>query len=56
LADLKTDLQEHLPVAILIGGTSYWKVIKDSSPIRLSETLVLIPSIFGWILLETGQE
>jgi hypothetical protein len=44
------DLQEDLPVEILIGGNSYWKVIKDSSPIRLSESLVLIPSIFGWVL------
>jgi hypothetical protein len=47
LADPKTDLHEDLPVEILIGGDSYWKVIKDSSPIPLSESLVLIPSIFG---------
>ena len=50
LADPKTVLQEDLPVAFLIGGDSYWKVMKVSPPIRLSGSLVLIPSIFGWVL------
>ena len=50
LADPKTDTMDELPVEILIGGDSYWKVVKDSSPIRISESLVLIPSIFGWVL------
>jgi hypothetical protein len=50
LADPKTDSLEDLPVEILIGGDSYWKIVKDSPPIRISESLVLIPSIFGWIL------
>jgi hypothetical protein len=50
LADPKTDSPEELPVEILIGGDSYWKIVKDSTPIRISESLVLIPSIFGWVL------
>ena len=50
LADPKTDSLEDLPVEVLIGGDSYWKIVEDSPPIRLSESLVLIPSIFSWIL------
>jgi hypothetical protein len=50
LADSKTDLQEELHVEILIGGDSYWKVIKDISPLRLSQSLVLLLSVFGWVL------
>jgi hypothetical protein len=50
LGEPKTDSLEDLPVKILIGGDSYWKILKDIPPIRISESLVLIPSIFGWIL------
>ena len=50
LADPKTNSLVELLVEILIGGDSYWKIVKDSSPVRISESLVLIPSIFGWIL------
>ena len=50
LADPKTGSQEDIPVEILIGGDHYWKVIKDSSPIRISPSAVLVPSTFGWIL------
>ena len=50
LADPKTDSLEDLPFEIFIGGDSYWKIVKESSPIRISESLVLIPSIFGCIL------
>jgi len=50
LADRKTDLLEDLPVEIHIDGDLYWKIIQDGSPIRLSESLVLIPTIFGWVL------
>ncbi|KAJ4437471.1 hypothetical protein ANN_17615 [Periplaneta americana] len=39
-----------LAIEILIGGDHYWKVVKDSSPIRISPTMVLIPSKLGWIL------
>jgi hypothetical protein len=37
-------------VEILIGGESYLEEIKNNSLIGLSESLVLIPSIFGWVL------
>jgi hypothetical protein len=50
LVDPKTDSLEELPIEILIGGNSYRKIVKDTSPIHISESLVLIPSIFGWIL------
>ena len=50
LADPKTGPQEDIPVEILIGGDHYWKVVKDSSPIRISSSAVLVPSTFGWIL------
>jgi hypothetical protein len=49
LADPKTDSLEEFPVEILIRGNSYWKIVKHISPIRISESLVLIPSIFGGI-------
>ena len=50
LVDPKTNIKEDLPFEIFFGGDSYRKVMKDSSPIRLSESLVLIPSIFGCVL------
>ena len=46
LADPKTFLQEDIPVEILIGGNHYWKVVKDSSPIYISISAVLVPSTF----------
>jgi hypothetical protein len=50
LADPKDDPEEDLPIEILIGGDHYWKIVKDSSPIRISALVVLIPSKLGWIL------
>jgi len=50
LADPKTDSIGELPVEILIGGDSYWKIVNDSSPMRISESLMLISSIIGWVL------
>jgi hypothetical protein len=50
LADPKTHSQEDIPVEILIGGDHYWKVVKDSPPIRISTLAVLVPTTFGWIL------
>jgi hypothetical protein len=50
LADTKTNPLEELALEILIGGESYWKIVKNTSPISISEFLVLIPSIFDWIL------
>ena len=42
--------QEDLPIEILIGGDHYWKIVKDSPPLRISPSLVLLPSKLGWIL------
>ena len=41
---------EDLPIEILIGGDHYWEIVKDTSPIRLSPPVVLLPSKLGWIL------
>lgn len=48
LAD-PTDTETELPIEVLIGGDQYWKIATDAAPIRLSSSLVLIPSKFGWI-------
>jgi hypothetical protein len=50
LSDPKTRPHEDIPVEILIGGDHYWKVVKDSSPIRISTSAALVPSTFCWIL------
>ncbi|KAJ4425764.1 hypothetical protein ANN_27387 [Periplaneta americana] len=51
LADPKDHTEDMtLPIEIIIGGDHYWKVVKDSSPICISPTVVLIPSKLGWIL------
>jgi hypothetical protein len=39
-----------LPIEVLIGGDYYWRIVQDASTIRLSPSLVLLPSKFGWIL------
>jgi hypothetical protein len=56
LADPKTASLEDLPVEIIFGGDSYWKIVMDSPPIRFSESLVLLPSIFGWTLSGNTRE
>jgi len=38
------------PIEVLIGGDHYWKLIKDNPPLRISPSLVLLPSIFAWLL------
>ncbi|GBN55039.1 hypothetical protein AVEN_138555-1 [Araneus ventricosus] len=43
----KTD---NLPIEVLIGVDFYWTVITVKSPKKLTESLVLMPSVFGWIL------
>jgi hypothetical protein len=50
LADPKTHSQEDIPVEILIGGDHYWKLVKDSPPICISTSAVLVPTTLGWIL------
>jgi hypothetical protein len=49
LADPPDD-SGNLPIEILIGGDYYWKIVKDAAPIRLSPSVVLLPSKLGWIL------
>ena len=44
------DTYQDPPIEVLIGGDHYWKLIKDNPPLRISHSLVLQPSIFGWIL------
>ncbi|GBN45859.1 hypothetical protein AVEN_159203-1, partial [Araneus ventricosus] len=43
----KTD---NLPIEVLIGAYFYWTVMTVKPPKKLIESLVLMPSIFGWIL------
>jgi hypothetical protein len=50
LADPRTHSQEDVHVEILIGGGHYWRIVKDSPPIRVSASAVLVPTAFGWIL------
>ena len=33
---------ENLPIEILIGGYHYWEIVKDTSPIRLFPSVVLL--------------
>jgi len=42
--------QEDLPIEILVGGDNYWKIVKDSPPLRISPSVVLLQSNLGWIL------
>jgi len=49
LADPPGD-PENIRIEILIGGDHYWEIVKDTSPIRLSPSVVLLPSKLGWIL------
>lgn len=52
LAD-PTDTAKYLPIEILIGGDKYWHTVKDTAPIRLSSTMVLIPFL-GWNFKPSG--
>jgi len=42
--------QEDLPIQILVGSDHYWKIVKDSPPLRISPSVLLQPSNLGWIL------
>ncbi|GFT91482.1 integrase catalytic domain-containing protein [Nephila pilipes] len=35
---------------LLIGGDYYWQIVTAESPTKLSESIVMVPSKFGWIL------
>jgi hypothetical protein len=42
--------ERDLPIEVLIGGDYYWRIVQNTSTIRLSSSLVLLPTKFGWIL------
>jgi len=42
--------QEDLPREILVGSDHYWKIVNVSPPLRISPSVVLLPSNLGWIL------
>jgi len=42
--------QEDPPIEVLIGSEHYWKFVRDSPPLRISPSIVLLPSNLGWIL------
>jgi hypothetical protein len=51
LADPRAGQQERdISIEVLIGGDCYWRIVKDASTIRLSSSLVLLPTKFGWFL------
>ncbi|GFU23450.1 integrase catalytic domain-containing protein [Nephila pilipes] len=39
-----------LPIELLIGGDYYWQIVTAESPIMLSDSFVMVPSMLGWIL------
>ncbi|GFT83051.1 uncharacterized protein NPIL_306611, partial [Nephila pilipes] len=44
------DPLSSLPIEILIGADFYWNVMHSDAPVKLSDSLALVPSSFGWIL------
>jgi len=42
--------REDLPIEILVGIDHYWKLVEDSPPLRISPSVVLLPSNLGWFL------
>ncbi|GFQ95405.1 integrase catalytic domain-containing protein [Trichonephila clavata] len=44
------DSLSSLPIEILIGADFYWNVMHSDAPVKLSDSLALVPSGFGWIL------
>jgi hypothetical protein len=45
--------ERDIPIEVLIGGDHYWRIVRDAATIRLSSSLVLLPTMFGWILTGT---
>ncbi|GFS96917.1 amine oxidase [Nephila pilipes] len=39
-----------LPIELLIGGDYYWQIVTAESPIKLSDSFVMVSSMLGWIL------
>ncbi|XP_015904856.2 uncharacterized protein [Parasteatoda tepidariorum] len=48
LADPPGD--DNLPIELLIGGDYYWHMVTTEPPIKVTESVGIVPSIFGWIL------
>ncbi|GFQ69646.1 DUF1758 domain-containing protein [Trichonephila clavata] len=44
------DSLPSLPIDILIGADYYWNILHCDAPVKLSDSLALVPSRFGWIL------
>ncbi|GFS51915.1 uncharacterized protein NPIL_68431 [Nephila pilipes] len=44
------DSLSNLPIEILIGADFYWNIVNSELPVQLSDSLTLVPSIFGCIL------
>ncbi|GFR19886.1 DUF1758 domain-containing protein [Trichonephila clavata] len=44
------DSLSSLPIEILIGVDFYWNIMHSDAPVKLSDSLALVPSSFGWIL------
>ncbi|GFU45791.1 DUF1758 domain-containing protein [Nephila pilipes] len=44
------DPLSSLPIEILIGADFYWNVMHSDASVKLSDSLALVPSSFGWIL------
>ncbi|GFQ99461.1 uncharacterized protein TNCT_671861 [Trichonephila clavata] len=44
------DSLSSLPIEIFIGADFYWNVMHSDAPVKLSDSLALVPSSFGWIL------
>jgi len=43
-------VSENPPIEMLIGNDHYLEIVKDTLPIHLSQSVVLLPSKLGWIL------
>ncbi|GFT73851.1 hypothetical protein NPIL_460781 [Nephila pilipes] len=46
------DSLSNLPIEILIGSDFYWNIVNSEPPVKLSDSLILVPSIFECILSE----
>ncbi|GFQ92230.1 integrase catalytic domain-containing protein [Trichonephila clavata] len=44
------DSLSSLPIEILIGADFYWNFMYSNASVKLSDSLALVPSSFGWIL------
>jgi len=47
--------ERDLPIEVVIGGDHYWRIVTDASTMRLSSSLVLLPTKFRWILTKSNE-